>query len=188
MLLFLLVSCIGNPADTGTIVDSGGGEDTPEVDDPIFDIDPESLPQGAQPCRAPILAEVEYTIDGDTIHVLTDQGSDRIRLIGVNAPEVGWDGDASECYGDESAVFVESHLEGRWIWLTFDQNCEDAYERALAYVHTAADDQGFFQRNLLQGGYAQSYSWEGTDTFSELFSQDESIAQNSNAGLWGACN
>ena len=176
--LLLLLACAESPT-------TGAGE--PDSIDDISDIDPDTLPQGASPCREPVLAEVTEVIDGDTLWARTAAGSEKIRLIGLDTPELGWDGDASECYAEEAAAFTAQALTGQWVWLTFDGTCEDIYGRTLAYVLLGAGDQDFFQRLLLRGGYAWDYPWTNTDTFADTFSSDEQHAQSLGEGLWSAC-
>ena len=154
----------------------------------LVDIDAETLPQGESPCRTPELAYVHTAIDGDTIHVDTSLGEESIRLIGVDTPEVGWGGDASDCYALEAQAFAQNVLEGSEVWLTFDGTCTDLYDRTLAYIHQGSGDQDFFQRRLLRGGYAWDFPWEGTDTFADTFAQDAWHAESNGEGLWELCD
>ena len=177
----LLMACETTRLDTGPAT-----SDTAAVD--LADLDADALPQGAAPCRAPERVWVHTVIDGDTVHVDSSQGEESIRLIGVNTPEVGWDGDPSDCYGLEAQAFAREALEGTEVWLTFDSACTDLYERTLAYVHQGSGEQDFFQRQLLRGGYAWDFPWEGTDTFEATFAQDAWFAESNGEGLWGLCN
>src|SRR5438045_855767 len=59
-------------------------------DQRVAAIDPSTLPAGSTPCRAPVLAHVYEIADGDTFSA-TGIGTvldARIRLIGVNTPEI----------------------------------------------------------------------------------------------------
>ena len=183
VLLPLLIGCekpIPNlQADSGT-------PDTVVV--PLSDIDGSSLPQGPSPCRQPVLADVLYAIDGDTIAVDAGSGEETVRMIGVDTPEVGWDGEQSDCYALEAKAFAEDRLEGGQVWLTFDSSCADTYGRTLAYLHLGASDQDFFQRQLLRGGYAHDLPWSGTNTYADTFAGDVAYAQSSGEGMWGLCN
>ena len=172
-------------------VKTASGPDTEPADTAgvaLADLDPDTLPQGTSPCRAPELVYVHTAIDGDTVHVDTTQGEESIRLIGVDTPEVGWGGDPSDCYGLEAQAFAQDALEGSEVWLTFDSACTDLYDRTLAYIHQGSGEQDFFQRRLLRGGYGRDFPWEGTDTFQDTFSQDAWYAQSNGEGLWGLCD
>src|SRR5688572_7437804 len=58
--------------------------------------------------------------DGDTIHVLLNGRRERLRLIGLDAPEIAHPDIAAECYGTTSARFTQRSLEGRRVRLEFD--------------------------------------------------------------------
>ena len=68
---------------------------------------------------------VERVIDGDTI-VLTC--GERVRFIGINAPEIGEPG------ADEATQFVRDMVEGKTVWLESDGNDRDIYDRLRRYV------------------------------------------------------
>jgi len=182
MLTLLLLSCASNDADSGV------SDSTTAVPTELSTIDPDTLPQGDNPCRPPELVFVYDAIDGDTIHVSSSKGTESIRLIGVDTPEVGWNGEPSDCYGQEAQAFTRELLEDKQVWLTFDGSCTDAYDRTLAYVHVGNGDQDFFERQLLRRGYGTAFPWSGTDTFEDTFADDESQAMSEGAGLWSACN
>ena len=44
-----------------------------------WSIDPDTLPAGSAPCRAPLVAELEYVIDGDTAWLDTGEGTVKVR-------------------------------------------------------------------------------------------------------------
>ncbi|MFT5683945.1 MAG: micrococcal nuclease [Myxococcota bacterium] len=179
-MLPLLLACTGT--DPGTV----DTQDAESID--IADIDPDTLPEGDSPCREPELVFVYAAIDGDTIHVDSSLGEESIRMIGVDTPEVGWNGDPSDCYGQEAQAFTRNALEDTEVWLTFDGTCTDIYDRTLAYVHVGSGDQDFFERQLLRGGYGWDYPWSGTDTFEDTFAQDAWHAESEGEGLWSTCN
>ena len=151
-------------------------------------IEPATLPSGAYPCREPQLVRVEYTIDGDTIDVTEVGGlqSERVRVIGVDTPEVAHTGSSAECFGDEAAEFT-MQLAGHLVWLTFDAECRDSYDRLLAYVYMGEGRNDSLERQLLQRGFARAYPYGNNRTFQYLYESDEQSAQDESLGLWGAC-
>lgn len=152
-------------------------------------IDPADLPSGIRPCRAPSLVRVDYVIDGDTLEVTeVDGGADeRVRVIGVDTPEVAHGGvGTAECYGEEAAAFT-TQLAGHLVWLTYDSECRDEYDRLLAYVVTGTGKNDWLERQLLRRGLARAYPYGGNRTFQHLFDADEKQAIASGLGLWGAC-
>ena len=188
MLAWLLIACTTTEPDTGAPVDPGGdGGGGATTSDGRDQIDPSTLPAGTNPCRDPVLVTVSEVIDGDTAWVHTTSSSEKVRFIGINAPEISHDGEPAECYAQEAWDFAVEHLEGRRAWLTFDETCEDWYGRTLAYVITGTSDQDFFERAALRGGYARAYPFDDTPTFIELFDEDEAWARDHDAGGWAAC-
>lgn len=182
----------GDDPETIAPDDSPDPDDTGEAVDPITLLDPAALPQGPNPCRAPMLVEVYRVVDGDTIYVTHADGSglnEKVRIIGVDTPEIAHSSDeTSECYGDEAATFTDQALYGKTIWLTFDYTCEDVYDRTLAYVLTGGTEDDLFERRLLREGYAEAFPWSNTDTFEVIFDDDEHYAQEQGAGLWSECD
>ena len=153
--------------------------------DPLADVDPTTLPAGTQPCREPVMGRVQDITDGDTFKVETGRGVERVRMIGINTPEVDHTGPDDECFADEASVFLEEKIGNRLVWLTFDAECDDHYDRTLAYVHTM---EGFIQRAVLQAGMGVAYTFSPNDSFSRTFAADEEDARSAGVGLWGECD
>ena len=70
-------------------------------------------------------AYVTRVIDGDTIEISTGE---RVRFIGVDAPEIGEPG------ADEATRFVREKVEGQTVWLEADGNDRDRHDRLRRYV------------------------------------------------------
>jgi len=89
-------------------------------------------------------ATVARVIDGDTIVLACGE---RVRLIGVDAPEVGRPG------ADRATGFVRERVEGRTVWLEADGRDRDAHGRLRRYVWlrqpTNARDANQIRRYLL---------------------------------------
>ncbi|MDP7115005.1 MAG: thermonuclease family protein [Myxococcota bacterium] len=170
--------------------DTSGDDDTGDDDsvwcgDDPFYTDPGYLAAGDAPCREPLLVKLRDVIDGDTVYVDLEDGSyEKIRIIGIDTPEIGWDGEPDECYAQEARSFLSQQLSGGCFWLTFDADCWDPYDRLLVYVHTEA---GFFEVASLEGGYADVMLFDPNTTFAALFYQALGDAQSSDAGMWGEC-
>ena len=189
--LALAVGCPTTAKDTAVSndrVDTAPSDTAETVDDPLADIDPSQLQQGTEPCRAPAYVTVQEVVDGDTIKVLSGRGVERVRLIGIDAAEVDHDGDWDECWAEESKAFVQATIDEKGVWLTFDAECEDDYDRTLAYVHTRLGDQGFLQRALLLDGWVSTFAVSPNTSFQTMFGNDEAEARSAGRGLWGACS
>ncbi len=78
---------------------------------------------------------VEKIVDGDTIDVALDGETTRIRFLNVNTPEIGHDGQPSECLAEEAKRRVEELIPvGSEVTLEFDEDRLDKYGRTLAGV------------------------------------------------------
>jgi micrococcal nuclease len=181
-MILMMWACWG-----GTPQDSATDTAPTEQGDGLDELSASDIPQGTSPCREPELAALESVVDGDTAWFTTGRGSELVRFIGIDTPEVGWDGDPSECFADESTVRVEEVLSGGRAWLSFDAECQDHYDRTLAYIHIGLGEQGFVQRSLLQGGFATAFEVEPNTSFASDFTSDESQAESADIGLWGSC-
>jgi micrococcal nuclease len=111
-------------------------------------------------------ARVTRVIDGDTVDVVVTVGRTRVRLIGVDTPELHGgrklDRDAArsrrskaaiQALGREAAAYTRRRLLGRTIALEYDVQRHDRYGRTLAYVWLA--DGTLFNLELLRVGQAR---------------------------------
>lgn len=99
--------------------------------------DEEVCPVG--PPEDAIPATVERVVDGDTVDLLEPiEGARRVRLIGVNTPEL----DGREPGSREARDFTTEELEGREVLLKIGENPEDEYGRLLVYVWVGSTNAG----------------------------------------------
>ena len=195
-MVFFLFACQQLQNDTGMSnqTDEKSKENVTEdkteepTDDSIADLDPSLLPQGDSSCKEPQLVRVNRVVDGDTIYVLMGPREEKIRLIGINSPEIGYDGESSECFAEEAQQYLEALVDGRQLWLTFDETCQDSYGRWLGYAHLGLQEDDFVQRHLLQQGYGKAFPFDDTPTFNTIFLEDEQSAEQNQLGGWGTCN
>lgn len=85
---------------------------------------------------APVTATVLRAVDGDTLDVRDDtRGRLRVRLLGIDSPEVHKPGWSVGCWGPEAARFAADTLTGQRIALVGDpgQDFHDRYGRT--YLH-----------------------------------------------------
>lgn len=74
-------------------------------------------------------------VDGDTLDVRWKGETTRVRLLNVDTPEIGRDGEASECFADEAKRYLEQRLPaGTEVELQYDEERLDQYGRTLAGV------------------------------------------------------
>jgi micrococcal nuclease len=138
-------------------------------------------------------ASVANVVDGDTIDVVIDGREERVRLIGIDTPEIAHDAFAErpatdgECFGDAASAFTSSLLPtGTAVRLERDVVGRDDYGRLLAYVYRA-DDGVFVNREIVRRGYARPLTIAPNVAHSELFVEAARAAERADTGLWSAC-
>ncbi len=114
--------------------------------------------QSSQPSTQPHIertATVGYVVDGDTIHL---EGGEKVRLVGVNAPELHSSNPDERRRADEAKKFVENFCPvGKIIGLDVDDlEREDAYGRTLAVVYVKIDGSWVnLNATLIRNGHAE---------------------------------
>jgi micrococcal nuclease len=123
-------------------------------------------------------------VDGDSIHVLISGRTERLRLIGVDAPEIDHPDQPAECFGEESASFTKRSLEDRRIRIEFDVERRDRFDRLLAYVFLGGE---LFNETLVGEGFAIERSYPPNLAHQEELRKAEMEARQERRGLWNAC-
>ena len=132
-------------------------------------------------------AVVERVVDGDTIIVEIAGDRERVRLLGIDTPESVAENRPDQCYGEESADYLESLLPpGTDVTLIRDVEARDQFDRLLAYV-VRSSDQLFVNLDLLDQGYAGVLIYEPNSFYRDLFEAAEDAAFAGDVGLWGVC-
>ena len=155
--------------------------------------------------RASRVAEV---YDGDTVTLALD--SEKVRFLGVAAPELEKRGEPAECYGPEAADFLRSLLEQEDVVIEFDVECIDMYDRTLGWVFLEGADPwiaGLMEQYdvpgleadesyrllvnelLVRAGYAEVFDNDVAQNirYSERMKEAEEEAEFQALGLWSAC-
>jgi endonuclease YncB( thermonuclease family) len=156
---------------------------------------PGRLPEAPE-VPAVLEARVLRAVDGDTVEVEVGGKRERVRLIGVNCPELSHPdlGIREEPFGREAAEYTRKRLEGRTVWLEPDVSERDRYGRLLAYVwldrpwdRTEAEVRRWmFNAALLLEGYAQVMTVPPDVKYADLFVRLAREAREAGKGLWGA--
>ena len=122
---------------------------------------------------------VERVIDGDTFEIA---GGEDIRLIGVDTPETKHPDKGVEYYGKEASKYTTKQLEGKTVYLEYDAEKKDQYQRILAYVFLP--DGMLFNAKLLHDGYANLLTIPPNVKYVDLFKELAKEARENNRGLW----
>jgi endonuclease YncB( thermonuclease family) len=126
------------------------------------------------------LVLVRSVIDGDTIVVST---LGRVRLLGIDAPEIGRGFDTSAPFGREARERLTQLLLHRWVRLEQDGATLDTYNRHLAYVVTG--DGTFVNATMVREGLARVSARTQLMRLNEL-QHAEAEAQTFRRGMWGS--
>ncbi len=125
---------------------------------------------------------VVRVVDGDTIIVDMNGTNQRIRLIGLDAPEsVHPDEERNVEYGEIAAAFTIEHLEGKIVTLEYDVEKRDQYDRILAYVYL---DGKMFNETLIEEGHAKVTTYPPNVRYTDSFVTLQKQAQKDGKGIW----
>lgn len=102
-------------------------------------------------------ATVDYVVDGDTIRATVDGNSERIRLLGIDTPELGRDGRPDERCAVEAKQFLADWITDSTVTISTDPHSpeRDRYDRILAYVDSEGTD---VSQTMLEEGWADLYT------------------------------
>lgn len=134
------------------------------------------------------LVKIEKINDGDTFEVFLNGKRERIRLLGINTPEVESPYRHRECFGPEASRRGKQLLTGRNVYLVKDPAVPNRgrYGRLLRYA--IREDGLFFNAEMIWEGYAFEYSPKGQHfAYESFFRKLEKQAQEDRRGLWGKC-
>jgi endonuclease YncB( thermonuclease family) len=132
-------------------------------------------------------AVVVRHVDGDTVYVSIPRpprgvrNYESVRFIGVDTPKTVHPQEVVEHFGKESSEFTRRYLLNQPVFLAFDWQLRDRYDRLLAYIYLA--DGSCFNATLVREGYAHTYTHYPFQ-FLEQFRVLELEAREQGRGLW----
>ncbi|MFO7769414.1 MAG: thermonuclease family protein [bacterium] len=124
---------------------------------------------------------VERVVDGDTLLMA---GGDRVRLLGIDAPELRGEGGDPECYAEEAARMLEELIDrsGGRVRLEGGSPPRDVWGRTLAWVW---DEGGrLLNEEMLREGCARLYEGAGEGGFAPRLAAAEARAREGSRGFW----
>lgn len=143
----------------------------------------------------PVNGETYYVtkvVDGDTLRVSGDQ---KIRLIGVDTPEVhysekllrdskksGKDIKTIQSLGAKASIFTKDLCMNKKVRLEYDVEKRDRYGRLLAYVYL--EDGTFVNAKIIEEGYGQVMTIPPNVKYADYFRKLERSARDAKKGLW----
>lgn len=129
---------------------------------------------------AAIAADVVRVIDGDSIVVSMSGQAEEIRLIGIDAPEMG-----QRPWGRKAREHIKEILlrSSDRVSVFYDVQKRDKYGRLLAYVRTA--DGGLANAEMLKDGYAALFTLPPNVRYADEFRAAQEYARKRRLGIWG---
>ena len=126
---------------------------------------------------------VERVVDGDTLLL---QSGERVRLIGVDTPEIKHPKKPVEYFSREASAFNWRVVEEKQVRLEFDQanaarGHKDRYGRTLAYVFL--ENGTLLNAEIIKQGYGHAYTQFPFSRMEE-FRRLEREAREEQRGLW----
>ena len=106
--------------------------------------------------------------DGDTITVLQGKQQIKVRLFGIDAPEL------KQPHGKKSKQFLSNLIAGKNVEV--DENGKDRYKRTIGTIYLNGTD---INAQMVANGYAWAYR-----KFSKKYTAQESKAKSQKLGLW----
>jgi micrococcal nuclease len=132
------------------------------------------------------IARVVRVVDGDTILVRLAGRRERLRYIGIDAPESVKPGAPVECFGPQASAFNRRLLEGEQVRLERDVSARDRYDRLLAYVYRVRDGL-FVNAELVRRGFARARAYPPDTRHVARLAALERSARKEGRGLWRTC-
>jgi micrococcal nuclease len=126
---------------------------------------------------------VVHVVDGDTIHVQCGARVEKVRYIGIDAPEIHHPTWGEEPGGREAAALNRRLVGGGHVRLELDVRARDQYGRLLAYVW--AGDL-MVNAEVVRLGYAQVMTVPPNVRYRTLFLMLQREARAAGRGLWAA--
>lgn len=122
---------------------------------------------------------VTHIIDGDTVVL---ENGDKIRLIGINTPEVESRFTRAEAGGELARSWLQNRLHSAEVWLEYDAEQLDKYDRKLAHLFLASGE--YLNASLLAQGLAMLTLTPPNLRYSQSLITAQQQAQTANKGIW----
>jgi micrococcal nuclease len=121
-------------------------------------------------------------VDGDTIKVRVGGVTERVRVVGIDTPELR----GGECYAQQAASRMQSLVQGKRVRLTRDptQADRDRYGRLLR--HVALPDGRRVAQLLIAGGFGEEYTYDLPYAGRDAYRAAEEVARAGGKGIWSS--
>ncbi len=141
-------------------------------------------PEGA--VRSP--AQVIRVVDGDTVDVDLNGARERLRLIGIDTPEIVDRRKPIQCYAREASAKAHELLpEGQAITLESDPSVgeRDSMQQPRLLRYIWLPDDRLFNEVMIREGYAHEYTYRNQFyKYQAQFKEAVREAREASVGLW----
>lgn len=148
---------------------------------------PVATPAPPRPTTTPrrtaaALLPVVGVTDGDTIKVRVGGVTERVRVIGIDTPELRGD----ECWAQKASSKMQSLVQSRSVRLVADptQADRDRYGRLLRHVVT--QDGRLAAQVLIEGGFGKEYTYDAAYEHRSAYLAAQKRAKAKRLGVWSA--
>jgi micrococcal nuclease len=119
--------------------------------------------------------------DGDTVKVILNRRKEKVRLVGIDAPELG-----QRPWGTEAKKYLETLLgsSGWKVELEFDVEKRDKYGRVLAYLKTT--DGKLINLLMVRNGYAMLFTIPPNVRYAAELRSAQREAREEHLGIWSS--
>lgn len=117
--------------------------------------------------------------DGDTI---TLKNGERVRLLGINAPEIESRYRQGEIGGQKAKQWLKAKLSYGEVMLEFDSQRRDKYKRLLAHVFLPNGEH--LNKEIIAAGLATLSIIPPNTHYLKILKKAESQAHNNGLGIW----
>jgi len=132
-----------------------------------------------------VTGRVVWVVDGDTIHVRLGRRLEKVRYIGVNAPEIPHPRKGFAHGGRKAREVNRRLVGGRRVRLELDVQQRDSHGRLLAYVWVrTARRTVMANAEMVRRGYAQVMTIPPNVRYWRRFVKLQREAREARRGLW----
>lgn len=179
-LLLALALALGGCAGTAAPSPAGAVHASPVATTGAVD-------DGLRPAGKTETARVVRVVDGDTLVIDRGRGNERLRYIGINAPESVKPDSPVEFMGKEASAANTVLVEGTTLLLEKDVSDVDKFGRLLRYAWLHDGDAWLFiNLELVREGYAQVVTYPPDVHWTDVLRGAQRTARDGGLGLWGA--
>jgi len=127
-----------------------------------------------------LVATVERVTDGDSVIGITDNGTKlRIRLLGIDAPELPYNGKLGQPYAEDARDYLDHLIGGKAVRV--EVYGPDQYNRVLSVIW---DEEVNVNLLMVAMGYAEVYRGAHFVAFCRDLDHAEAQARRDRVGMW----